>query len=458
MNILEKEKRLKELLEHNIKNEKVGTAIAITGPWGVGKTFFWKNFLDKQLSDERIYKKDNIFNRKYAYVSLFGLESLSDLKTQIYSSIESFHSSIEIPKWIKSLPSIFKETKVSQLGISAPAKIFDSLMFNQVKDAIICFDDFERMSNKLDIKDVMGLANYLKLEKNCQVILILDEDKTQDENKKKYAEYKEKLVDETIIINSVEALIRENAKGIEEPLVELMIKFAEALEIHNFRFFKKVINLYCYFRSQLSDELSDVLKKVILIRLIEGVLVEFFSNEYSWDDFLQNKNILKNEKFYKVINNANGINLLKEDFYFWFSQNEKFSFDKLESYVKSDNIGRKNRDSDIQLGNFLKRYDNLKFTENDLVSIDGLLEKIDIHESHINLIKIFFLFEDLELMNYKKELYGKLEQMIYDWIKERICNDEEEKFLYYLLRFFPEKHRFYDFVVKHKLKKKIIFY
>lgn len=38
-------------------------------------------------------------------------------------------------------------------------------MFNQVKDAIICFDDFERMSNKLDIKDVMGLANYLKLEK-----------------------------------------------------------------------------------------------------------------------------------------------------------------------------------------------------------------------------------------------------------------------------------------------------
>ncbi len=38
-------------------------------------------------------------------------------------------------------------------------------MFSQVKDAIICFDDFERMSNKLDIKDVMGLANYLKLEK-----------------------------------------------------------------------------------------------------------------------------------------------------------------------------------------------------------------------------------------------------------------------------------------------------
>ncbi len=187
MSLIEKEKKLKDLIEHNIKNEQFGTAIAITGSWGVGKTFFWKKFLDKQLSDERIFKKDNVFNRKYAYVSLFGLESLSDVKTHIYSSIESYHSSIEIPKWIKSLPSIFKDTRIAQLGINAPVKLIDSLMFAQVKDAIICFDDFERLSNKLDIKDVMGLANYLKLEKNCQVILILDEDKAESDNKQKYA-------------------------------------------------------------------------------------------------------------------------------------------------------------------------------------------------------------------------------------------------------------------------------
>ncbi|MCT8135653.1 KAP family P-loop domain protein, partial [Acinetobacter sp. T_3_1] len=204
MDIRNKRVRLKELLEQNIRNEKIGTAIAITGSWGVGKTYFWNTFLESELSEERIYKKDNVFNRKYAYVSLFGLESLSDLKTQIYSSIENYHSTVEIPKWIKGLPSIFKDTKISQFGVSASAKIFDSLMFSQVKDAIICFDDFERMSNKLDIKDVMGLANQLKLERNCQVILILDESKTEEKNKEKYAEYKEKLIDETVKITSVE--------------------------------------------------------------------------------------------------------------------------------------------------------------------------------------------------------------------------------------------------------------
>lgn len=233
MDVLEKEKRLKELLEQNIEDEKIGTVIAITGPWGVGKSFFWKE-----------HSKNLILNKKYAYVSLFGLESLGDLKTQIYSNIESHHSPIEIPKWIKSLPSIFKDTRITQLGINAPIKLIDNLMFAQVKDAIICLDDFERMSNKLDIKDVMGLANYLKLEKNCQIILILDEEKAEENNKNKYVEYKEKLVDETLIINSVEHLVR--AKSIEldidESLIELMIEFAETLEVHNFRFFQRCLS------------------------------------------------------------------------------------------------------------------------------------------------------------------------------------------------------------------------
>lgn len=124
---------------------------------GVGKTF-WKKFIEK-----------NNFKRKYIYVSLFGLQSLSDLKTHIYSNIENNHSTLEVPRWIRGLPAIFKDTRVSHFGLSTSTKIFDSLMFSQVKDAIICFDDFERMSNKLDIKDVMGLANYLKLEKTVRL-------------------------------------------------------------------------------------------------------------------------------------------------------------------------------------------------------------------------------------------------------------------------------------------------
>lgn len=55
MNLDHKEQRLKKLLEDNIREGKVGTAIAITGSWGVGKTYFG-------ISSEKIINlKINIF-------------------------------------------------------------------------------------------------------------------------------------------------------------------------------------------------------------------------------------------------------------------------------------------------------------------------------------------------------------------------------------------------------------
>ncbi|MGG2096856.1 P-loop NTPase fold protein [Acinetobacter haemolyticus] len=375
MNISEKEERLKGILEHNIKNEKIGTAIAITGAWGVGKTFFWKRFLDKQLSNERIYTDDNVFNRKYAYVSLFGLESLSDLKTQIYSNIESFHSSVEIPKWIKGLPSIFKDSRVTQLGISAPVKLIDNLMFNRVSDAIICFDDFERMSNKLDIKDVMGLANYLKLEKNCQVILILDEDKAEGDNKKKYADYKEKLIDETIVINSVEPLIRENAKDIDDQLIDLMVEFANKLEIHNFRFFQKVLKLYQQFRKELGAEIALSTKEIILVRVLQGYLIQDFTNfEYSWSDCRyysdrdrEDWSEIKQKKYIalqKISYDFTHDDLWFYEFKKWFEQKDKVDFKSLKELATSEMISEKHNQVRLEIKRLMRQWRNLEITEN----------------------------------------------------------------------------------------------
>ncbi|MDC5479945.1 KAP family P-loop domain protein [Acinetobacter baumannii] len=386
MNVLDKEKRLKELLENNIKNEKIGAVIAITGSWGIGKTFFWRNFLDKQLSDERVYKKDNVFNRKYAYVSLFGLESLSDLKTQIYSNIESYHSSIEIPKWIKSLPSIFKDTRITQLGINAPVKLIDSLMFAQVKDAIICFDDFERMSNKLDIKDVMGLANYLKLEKNCQIILILDEDKTEAENKNKYGDYKEKLVDETIILNSVEPLIRENTKGIDEKLINLMIDFSEKLEIHNFRFFQKVIKLFRHFLTELTKDIAYSTKEIILIRILQGYLIQDFPNfEYSWDDckYVTEKereawSPIKKKIYGKLQNISYSFNREDEwliEFKKWFEQRDVINFSEFSKLANSELISEENQNVRNKIWRIFEKRHNLELNEKDLEYIASLEPK-----------------------------------------------------------------------------------
>src|SRR5690606_35648003 len=340
------EERLEQIFR---ESDNKGMAIAITGSWGVGKTFFWNKF-----------RKNYQLKKKYVYVSLFGLESLSDLKTHIYSHIENNSSTIEIPRWIRGLPSIFKDTKISQFGISSSAKIFDSLMFNQVKDAIICFDDFERMSNKLDIKDVMGLANQLKLERNCQVVLILDESKTESENKKKYAAYKEKLIDEEVKINSVEPLIRANTKDIDTPLVDLMVKFSNELEIHNFRFFQKVIKLYGQFIQQLPKEVAYSTKEIILIRILQGYLIEDYGEIFNiqWSGLSFAKTLqrkaeaskddvsLINPILQKLGTISHKLTLAEDEwaiqFKKWFEQNDIINFDKLKNLANSDLISEEN--------------------------------------------------------------------------------------------------------------------
>jgi len=419
MDILEKEKRLKERLEHNIRNEEIGTAIAITGSWGVGKTFFWKRCIDGYN-----------FKKKYVYVSLFGLESLSDLKTHIYSNIENNHSALEIPRWIRGLPSILKDTRVSQFGLNASTKIFDSLMFNQVKDAIICFDDFERMSNKLDIKDVMGLANYLKLEKNCQIILILDEDKAEGDNKQKYADYKEKLVDETIIINSVAPLIRENTKDIDGQLVNLMIDFADKLDIHNFRFFQKVLKLYQQFRKELPEEVADSTKEIILIRILQGYLIQDFRQlDYGWEDcqyFTEQKRENWSDRKKQTYESLQKVSYLfaQDDLWFlefkkWFEQCDRVDFYELNKLANSTLISEKNNKSKNYLYNLMDKWRNLEVNESYCDQIFSLSKAVVGVETLENL----YFYSDLLKKFGRDDLSRELNQSVIENLKHCLNQD-----------------------------------
>mgnify|MGYP001619799211 CR=1 FL=1 len=421
MDIDTKKERLKDLLEKNMREEKVGIAIAITGSWGVGKTYFWNKVREG-------YK----FKNKYIYVSLFGLESLGDLKTHIYSNIENNHSLIEIPRWIRGLPSILKDTRVSQFGVNASAKVFDNLMFHQVKDAIICFDDFERMSNKLDIKDVMGLANQLKLEKNCQIILILDEDKTEDENKKKYAEYKEKLIDETIKITSVEHLIRDNTKDIDEPLVDLMVKFADELDIHNFRFFKKVIKLYKQFREQLPEKVAYSTKEIILVRILQGYLIDDFPKfEFEWSDskYISEKSredwSEARKTTYEALKKVSYLftksDLWLEKFINEFQQTERFNSNSVGELASSDLIAENKL---IMQNQFMGLYQELWNCTADETFIQKFF---DLSKQNIglqglgNLDFAITILENLGAIDKSKEL----DMLIKEWIAQQLKQDRK---------------------------------
>lgn len=198
--------------------------VVIRGDWGVGKTYFWDQYINN-----RIQKKD-LKQIAYSYVSLFGKNSLSDIKASVFQSgraiasdesvIHSFEVELEksntlyskFPKLKSSLD--FAKKKTPLLGmISGTAKkipvldkfssLLSSVEYNVVNNYIVCFDDIERKGSALSIKELMGLADELAQRKSCKVVLIFNEKSFDKDGKdlEQFESYREKVVDVELLYN-----------------------------------------------------------------------------------------------------------------------------------------------------------------------------------------------------------------------------------------------------------------
>jgi hypothetical protein len=66
------------------------------------------------------------------------------------------------------------------------------LYFSLIRDQIVCIDDLERRGNGLDLKDVFGLVSFLREQRNCKVMLILNSDELGN-SKVEFDTYLERL-------------------------------------------------------------------------------------------------------------------------------------------------------------------------------------------------------------------------------------------------------------------------
>ncbi len=261
-NVANLEKKLLELI-----NTDDSFAIALTGEWGIGKTYFWKEF----------YKKNhtNLGVNKYSYVSLFGIDSIDALKFEIALST---HETTQKKDYLSGLKSIFKKSldaidlpKLEGAGItlSLGKGLISSAITSLIGDTLICIDDIERLSKNLDIKDVMGLVNHLSLEKNCKVVVILHEGKADND----FREYKEKVFDEFLILDDSLSIIEDKISDIETfPIYE---KFYQTMGVRNIRFYQRVQKIYqkiVKHSSSLSNlSKEEILRQILIIKLVNDI-------------------------------------------------------------------------------------------------------------------------------------------------------------------------------------------
>ena len=245
--------------------------LALRGKWGVGKTFSWNRIL------EEANRSGPICRQRYAYLSLFGISSLAELKFSL------FEQSID-RQLIGKQPTLatFQDNaaqlsfslgrKAWRLAISTPymksvSPALEAVSFFSVRDTLICLDDLERRSESLSARDVLGLVSLLKEQRNCKIVFLLNdgEDGLED-----FEKYREKVVDVELLFDPTAEECAEIAFDSAEPLYQSIGELSQKLDITNIRTLKKIERLVRLVRHKLNNLEPEVVRQIVHSLVLYG--------------------------------------------------------------------------------------------------------------------------------------------------------------------------------------------
>ena len=181
-----------------------GKTVMLSGAWGSGKTHFWQNEIEDDLTKELNEK-----SKACVYVSLYGKDNIEAIKNEIlFKAYESIKDENELTKRAISafgfgsrLLSVSVGGARANMGAVGDAveSFFESKKIDKAESfladgGLICLDDFERKSKHIDLNDLFGFIAQLAIDMNCKVVIILNSDVFEGEEANVFKTVKEKTV------------------------------------------------------------------------------------------------------------------------------------------------------------------------------------------------------------------------------------------------------------------------
>jgi len=245
-----KEALKKYLIEDFLPNpQHNGKTVMLSGSWGAGKTYFWLNDIEPEISKK--LKEDN---RACIYISLYGKDSLKDIKSSVYLSASGKNIlSEEVSTFGLETLSAIKNSELSVGKILKAGKdLYDSRKIQKglnrlKKGGIICFDDFERKSSNIDLNDLFGFISQLATNLQCKVIIILNSEVFTDKEAEVFRNVKEKTINKFLYFEpSIKELFETIAKNENYNLLEEykkdILEVLESTDILNARIYTQVLD------------------------------------------------------------------------------------------------------------------------------------------------------------------------------------------------------------------------
>ncbi|MEK3889643.1 hypothetical protein [Bacillus sp. FSL K6-3431] len=311
---------IEQILENTnrIKNKTLCTLV--DGDWGIGKTNLIQNYFVQDLRYEVIY------------VSIFGRNSVKEIEnTLLMNLIPGFKDAKELGGVSKLLGTFAKDLAEKFAGVNIEDYI-NSFSIEDIRSSkkdsvkkVICFDDLERKSDSINMKDMLGLIERATV--NFDVILIANTKEFEEDELVLFNKYKEKVIDHIIkidklnrnILNQIlESIDELNKDEVIDVYLENTLGFDSSSEgylaekINNLRVFLKYLELTLRAKEHIGVENIDL----ELLRLCKAVVYDYFF-----------KNKTKKSKSMNF-DKFNIYNDLKKLFLF-----EKLSEDSFKSYI-----------------------------------------------------------------------------------------------------------------------------
>jgi Cdc6-like AAA superfamily ATPase len=146
-------------------DSKVPQVLAVTGAWGVGKTFALKQIVESYTGSQSL--------GRYSYASVFGAQSIVEVRTLLLAKTRVFPIKRDVNSGFragleKQVGKFRVREAVDQLKEMIPfggkhvVVALETVAGSFLKDTIIVLDDIERHSDKVKLEDLLGLVSELK--------------------------------------------------------------------------------------------------------------------------------------------------------------------------------------------------------------------------------------------------------------------------------------------------------
>lgn len=402
-------------------------ALMITGNWGIGKTYYFKNHLSNKIKDVELYS-DSSKKYKTIHISLFGINSIDEIQSEIFLSLYP----ILKDKKLKLGVSIGKAIAKGILhfkGLGEYSKFVDDTEIKKkdlinLEEIVLCFDDLERLSENLNLEELIGYINSLVENGNAKVIIIANEDKIEN---KKYHVLKEKVVGNTIefipnLYETFDNLIKEKfscykvyrsfLKENKENILNLFTEHSNNLRVLSFslQYFQKIfsnLEIEILNHKILEEKKVEILQKLLKFTL--SISIEYKNGEITYrkrEDLDQNR-----MSYLDQIRLENLIGKNNEPI----DENQKTFKDKfLEKYYHDEQFVFWNSIYSYITGGNILNIDNLFLELNDFFKIkDEIIEPQYILHRELSYPFVFKLDDEIYLQ-YTREILDYAEKGLFN--------------------------------------------